>query len=160
MTVSSAKVLQTTFNTTRALGDKAVSSDAQFVIKGYEDQSLLIKQFPWPLITPAGEIEIPGLLGTMMLQPQQGKTWAQSPVSIFETVNNTAGDMLVEILANGGTFDATVYQGTKDSYTRAAPLYGCFLVLENPDRDWENRSQILTFSGDLFYHFFGYKTAA
>jgi hypothetical protein len=156
MTVSTAKFLNTTFNTTRALGDKAVSSDAQFVIDGHEDVTLLIKQFPWPIITPAGSIEIPGLMGTNMLQPQQAKTWFESPIAIFETVNNTVGDMLIDILKNRGVFSATVYQGTIDNHTRAAPLLGCFMVMESPDRDWENRSQVLTFSGTLNYHFFGY----
>jgi hypothetical protein len=29
------------------------------------------------------------------------------------------------------------------------------MQMDAVDRDWENRSQILQFSGTLFYHYFG-----
>lgn len=155
MSVSTGAYLKSLYSGAAALGDKAISSDSMIVIEGHEDLSLLIKQFPMPVLTPAGEIEIPGPLGTSMYQPQQAKTYQQGGVTIMETVNGHVRKALQRMLGNGGKFNAKIYEGTKDSYTRVDPILGCFFVLDNPDRDWENRSQVLQVTGTLFFHYFG-----
>lgn len=155
MTVSTGAALKSLFNSTTALGDKAVSSDATFEIKGAEDISLLIKQFPWPELTVGGEIEVPMPLGSMMYQPQQAKTAQQGQISFMETVDGHIAQFLERIVASGGKFNATVYEGTPDNYKRKCDIFQCFFQGDNPDRDWENRQQILLVSGSLFFHFFG-----
>lgn len=155
MTVSSSAYLNTLFKSTVALGDKAVSSDATFEIEGHEDITLLIKQFPWPELSVGGEIEVPLPMGSMMFQAQQLKTAQQGQVSIYETVSGHAQNLFENLIAKGGYFDAKVYEGTPDNYTRVAEIKRCFMVLDNPDRDWENRSQVLMISGTLFFHYFG-----
>lgn len=155
MTVSNPSFLKTQFATTMALGDKAISSDAYFEIEGYEDVGLLIKQFPWPELSPAGEIEVAMPMGQAHWQPQQLKVNQQGQVSVYETTAGHAQNLFQNLIANRGIFNAKVYEGTPENYTRVCPIRQCFMVLDNPDRDWENRGQVLMISGSLFFHYFG-----
>jgi len=143
------------YDTGEAMGAKEVSSDFAFEIEGFESAWMLCKQAPWPEITPAGEIEIPGPLGMTMWQPQQIKTAQQGQVSFVETVAGNVDDLLLGILTKGGRFNAKIYEGTPEKYLRYKKIHGCFLQVDIPDRDWENRSQPLLISGTLFYHYFG-----
>lgn len=157
MTVSAAEVLKGMYNTSRTMGDKAINSDATFEIEGHSDLTLLTKQFPWPTLSPTGEIEIPGPLGAGAWQPQQIKVHQQGQMAFMETVQGRIQQFLEDIVSKGGRFDATVYEGTPDRFYRAYKLRDCFFQADNPDRDWENRSQIVLINGTLFFHFFGEK---
>ena len=64
-------------------------------------------------------------------------------------------DMLVDIITNGGTFNAKIYEGTPSKYLRYKSIRDCFMKIDDTDRDWENRSQPLLFSGTMFYHYYG-----
>lgn len=155
MTVSNPGYMKGIFNGAVALGDKAISSDATFVIEGHESLSLLIKQFPWPELTPAGEIEVPLPMGGAMWQPQQLKFNQQGSVTLMETRKGHIRKLMEDLIRQGAKFNAKVYEGTPDNYTRMERIVQCFLQLDNPDRDWENRAQILLVSGTLFFHYFG-----
>jgi len=155
MTVSNAAYLKGFYDTTKALGAKVVSSDFTFEIEGFEQNYLLCKQAPWPEISSAGEIEVTTPLGATMWQPQQVKVAQQGQISMMETVAGTIDNMMVDLIAKGGTFNAKIYEGTPQKFLKAKRIVDCFLQLDNPDRDWENRSQILLFSGTLFFHYFG-----
>lgn len=155
MTVSTGKYLKNFFDVSNAMGAKAISSDFAFEIEGFEQMYLLCKQAPWPELTPGGEIEVPTPLGTKMWQPQQVNTAQQGPISLMETVAGSIDNMMLGLLARGGTFNAMIYEGTPQNFIRAKRLQSCFIQLDSPDRDWENRSQILLFSGTLFFHYFG-----
>ncbi len=155
MTVSSAAYMKQMFNTTVAMGDKAISSDAYFEIEGFESLGILIKQFPWPTLSPGGEIEVPTPNGGTMWQPQTLKVAQQGAVTFMETQSGHIQAFMEEIIGAGGRFHAKVYEGTPDDYKRVQKIRSCFVVLDNPDRDWENRAQILLVSGTLFFHYFG-----
>lgn len=155
MTVSSADVLRGFYNSTRAMGAKSISSDAYFLIDGHEDLGLITKQFPWPVLGVAGEIEVPGPLGMASWQPQQLKTNLQGQITFSETVSGRVQRFLDDVVANKGLFNATVYEGTPDTFTRACKIRDCFFQPDLPDRDWENRSQVTLIAGTLFFHFFG-----
>lgn len=155
MTISSNAYLRQAYSSTVALGDKAVSSDATFEIEGFEGMMLLIKAFPWPTLSPGGEIEVPMPLGQAMYMPQQIQTHKSGQVTLMETVDGKINDMLVKLLTQKAKFNATVYEGTPDNHTRACPIYDAFLVIDTPDRDWENRSQQLNLTGSLYFHYFG-----
>lgn len=159
MTVSSLDVLKGFHNASRALGTKSVNSDGYFEIEGHESLSLLIKQFPWPTIGPSGEIEMTGPLGGLGYRPAQLKTGQQGPVTFYETVQGHVMTFMEQILTTGAEFNATVYEGTPDKYVRAYKLVDCFFVPDQPDRDWENRTQLTLINGTLFFHFFGGKLA-
>lgn len=156
MAVNTGNYLKSFFDQTTALGEKVISSDFTLVIEGFENIHLLCKQAPWPELSPMGEIEISTPLGSMMYQPQQVKTADQGQVSFYET---TAGDIdqaLVNLLTNNKCrFNAWIYEGTPEHFLRRKYIRSAFIQLDAPDRDWENRSQPLMFSGTMFYHYFG-----
>jgi hypothetical protein len=152
---STPKYLKSLFNATAALGDKVISSDATMEIEGFEHLTLLIKQFPWPELSAAGEIEVPMPLGSARWQAQQIKCNQQGQVTFMETVQGHIAQFLTDILEQGGRFNAKVYEGTPENYTRVEQIYDCFVQLDNPDRDFENRSQIMAVSGSMFFHYFG-----
>lgn len=155
MTVSNEQYLKSVFDSTTALGDKIVSSDAQFVIEGYENLSLLIKQFPWPILSSQGEIEVPGPMGTKSWQAQQVSTALQGPISMFETTAGQIQDMLRAINESGGYLSARVYEGTPENFSRSARIKKCFFVLDQVDRDFENRAQLMMLSGTIHFHYHG-----
>lgn len=162
MTVSNAAYMKGFYEDTKALGAKVVNSDFTLEIEGFEGNYLLAKQCPWPELSPAGEIEIPTPLGAAMFQPQQIKFNQQGQVSLMETIAGTVDKMMVDLITRGGvyanggaTFNAKIYEGTPQKYLRYKRIQDCFIQFDNPDRDFENRSQILIFSGTMFFHYFG-----
>lgn len=155
MAINSGSYLKGFYDKTAAQGAKVVSSDFTLQIEGYDDLYLLCKQAPWPELSPQGEIEISTPLGGMAYQPQQVKVAQQGQVSFYETVAGTMDQALVDLIANGGTFNAKIYEGTPDAYLRVKTIRECFMQIDAPDRDWENRSQPLMFSGTMFFHYFG-----
>lgn len=157
MTVSTPAHLKQAYGLSRALGDKSVSSDAMFVPKGFEHIRLLCKQFPWPILSIAGEIEVAAPNGSKSWQPQQLDTAKQGQITFYETARGDMEKFITDILDLGGKFDADVYEGTMERHSRGVQIKDCFFVFDSPDRDWENRSQVTTISGTLFYHYFGDK---
>ncbi len=159
MSVSSQTMLRGIYGGVRALGDKAVSSDSALEIEGFENLWLLTKQFPHPVATIGGEIEIPLPMGMSSAQPQQIKIYNQGQVTFFETTAGHVSSAMLNLLKSGGTFNAKVYEGTPESFTKARRIIDCFFVMDNPDRDWENRAQALTISGTIHFHYFGEEIA-
>jgi hypothetical protein len=157
MTVSSAGYLKGFYDATRALGDKAVVSDATLEIEGFETMYLLTPQFPMPELSVAGEIEVPTPLGAAAWQPQQLKVHQQGSITLMETTAGHVSNMMLRMLSSGsqGRFNAKVYEGTPDKFYRAYRIEDCFIQLDNPDRNWEDRSQVLKLTGTIFFHFFG-----
>ncbi|MDD5272656.1 MAG: hypothetical protein PHU14_08060 [Methylovulum sp.] len=155
MTVSNAQFLKQNHDVIRAQGDKVISSDGSLEIVGFEGLWTLTKQFPWPLVTVGGNIEVPTPLGAMMYQPQQAKVAHQGAISFQEVVAGSIDNMLVDLIRSGGRFNAKVYEGTPGVNLRYKPIYDCFMVIDNPERDFENRSQVLVMSGNIFFHYYG-----
>lgn len=162
MTVSNASYLKTFYDGTTALGAKVVNSDFCFEIEGFEGKYLLCKQAPWPELSPAGEIEIMTPLGATMWQPQQLKVALQGQISMYENIAGDIDQMLVDLITRNGTyangattFNAKIYEGTPKKFLRIKRIIDAFIQMDTPDRDWENRSQPLMFSGTIFYHYFG-----
>ncbi|MFM0608674.1 hypothetical protein PQR05_29510 [Paraburkholderia sediminicola] len=156
MTLSTEAYLQTALAQVNSFGDKAISSDAMFVIDGYEANRLLTKQFPQPVLSSGGEIEVAGPMGIATWQPQQAKINQQGQISFYETVDGATEKLIKSIMAlQGGRFDATIYEGTLENFTRGWRISGAFIQFDNPDRDFENRGQVVMLSGTLFYHYVG-----
>lgn len=157
MAQATGSYLKGFYDSSRALGAKAISSDFTMVIEGFETSAnyLLCKQAPWPILTPQGEIEISMPLGMNAFQPQQIKTGQQGQVSFYETRAGNMEQALIDILTGASEFNAKVYEGTPEDYLRYKVLHHCFFQMDPVDRDWENRSQPLLFTGTMFYHYFG-----
>ncbi|MCF7995419.1 MAG: hypothetical protein K9L88_11325 [Chromatiaceae bacterium] len=157
MTVSNAAYLKGFYDQTRALNDKVVSSDFTFEIEGFEGMYLLAPQCPWPNNSPQGEIEVPTPLGTNYFMAQQQNYAHQGQVRFMENRPGDIDQMLVDLIARDSQarFNAKIYEGTPVKYLRYKRIVDCFMQIDDPDRDWENRSQIMVFSGTMFYHYFG-----
>ena len=155
MTVSNANYLKQFHDASQALGAKVVNSDFTFEIEGFEQNYLLCKQAPWPEISPGGEIEVPTPMGARAWQPQQVEVAQQGQIALMETVAGSIDQMMVDLITQGGTFNAKIYEGTPERHLRYKRIRDCFIQMDSTDRDWENRSQILLFSGTLFFHYFG-----
>lgn len=155
MTVLAAQIQKGYYNQAQALGEKAISAEFAFEIEGHEGLYLLCKQAPHALLGPQGEIELPGPMGDVTYQPQGGKGGFQGPISFHETKAGSVQEFMREVMANGGVFNATLYEGMPDRYQRAHKYLNCFFVPDQGDRDWENRSQVFSISGTLFGHYYG-----
>ena len=131
MAISTADYLKGFYDSTRAMGEKVISSDFTFEIEGFEGTYLLAKQCPWPELSTTGEIEISTPMGATMFQPQQVKVAQQGQVSFYETVAGDIQDTMVQILANGGLFNAWIYEGTPDRYIRRKHIVDCFIQMDN-----------------------------
>ena len=157
MTISTGSVLQGLYGQLQVGGRKLINSDFSLEIEGYDSSWLLVKEFPWPELSTGGEIEVPGPLGLAYWEFQQAKVHQQGAITLLENEQGQVDEMLIKMLANGGRVNAKVYQGTPQNYLFYKPIYDMGIQLDNPDRDWDNRSQILTFTGTAFFHYFGEK---
>jgi len=155
MAVSNSDYLKSYHQQIGNVGSPSINSDFYLQIEGYESLSLQTKQAPWPVLSSAGEIEVSGPLGTVRAEPQQAKVYNQGPISFHEDASGSVDSTLLAILSGGGKFNAKIYEGTPENFTLAKRIYDCFIVLDAPDRDWENRAQVLDFTGTLHYHYFG-----
>ncbi|MBD8671644.1 hypothetical protein [Pseudomonas lurida] len=136
------------------MGRKAVQADATIVFDDFPDTVLLIKQFPWPVATPGDVVEFFGPIGQKMVQPSQNKTKQEGPVAIYETVNNHCSEFLKKVIESGAQLNATVYAGRPESYTKKEEIKDACLIMDTPDRDWENETQVLICQGTLHFHWF------
>lgn len=155
MAVSTGAFLKGFHDTAVTMGAKIISSDFTIEIEGFESMYLLTKQCPWPILTTGEGIEIPSVLGTAMWQPGQVKINQQGAIAFEETVAGSADNLLVALLLRGGEFNAKIYEGTPTKYLRYKKISKCSLNCEPVDRDWENRTQPLLITGNMFYHFYG-----
>lgn len=156
MTVNNHSVLSTTFQNVNDLGRKASTADAMIVIHSRENLQLLTKQFPWPVATVKDMIEFYAPNGQLMVQPQNNKTKFEGPISFYEVYPGTVADQLIALIESGAQFDATAYAGRPEDYSRKEELLRCTLVMDVPDRDWENDTA-LVFAGTLHFHWFANK---
>ncbi|MBK5646834.1 MAG: hypothetical protein I4N51_06805, partial [Acinetobacter sp.] len=94
-------------------------------------------------------------VGGAVWEAQQVKTNQQGAVAFMETVAGDVDQMLVDIIRNGGYFNGKIYEGTPQKHICYKRITDCFIQMDPVDRDWENRSQVLTFAGTMFYHYYG-----
>lgn len=159
MAINTAAYHQTNLLLTLALGDKVNAGDATFEPIGYEGLYLLVKQFPHPKISGGSEIDVPMAGGGSYWDQQPIETKFQGQITLLETTAGSVSQFCRDVLANGGFFDARIYEGTPGRHTRSYLLERCFFKIDPSDRDWENRLQILMLSGTLFGNYFGKDSA-
>lgn len=155
MTVSNESYLSESLDSVMALGDKDINSDAFMVIDGYEQERFLFKQFPWPVLTPEGNVEVPMPMGLKHHQPAQINIAQEGAVTMMETKAGHIKAMLHAINEQGGRFNARVYRGTYENPSDTARITLAFLRVEPMDRDIENRTQVSMWSGTMYYHYVG-----
>ena len=155
MAVSRQRAINDIFRKTQAMGDHIISSDAEFVIEGYEDSALLAKNFPMPVLSAGDGIEVPMPMGVMGWQASQVEVAQQGAITFHETVYGHSVQLMRDLIRNGGTFNARVYEGTRESNLRSYGLVKCHIKLDPAERDWESKTQLMIYTGTLFYHYFG-----
>lgn len=155
MTVSTVDYLKAQYAVSKALGERSLSSDAVLVIADpfFASLSLLMKSFVWPVLSTAGEVEIWLPTGQKAWQQQQLETALQGQVVITETAAGHAYEALNALSRK--RFDATIFEGQPDKFSRAVFIRDAFIKVDPAERDHESRSQVTQFSGTIFYHFFG-----
>ena len=155
MAVNTADYHQQNFRLVQALGDKINAGEASFAPIGYDGMYLLIKAFPHPSVSGGEPIQA--------FMPGGGSYYEQAPIdtsfsesiTAYETKAGTLKQFLRDVLANGGFFDARIYEGSPDRHTRSYLLRRCFIKLAPSERDWENKASLLQISGTLTGSYFG-----
>ena len=137
----------------KAMGKRSISSDSVFVPDNFEYLSVLIKAFPWPVLTPSGEVEIwhPG--GYRTFQPANLEIGMQGQVVLMETQAGHAYEALTVLSAL--QIDGTIYEGNPLRFARAMRVRDLFFKVDPAERDAENRQQATQYNGTIFYTFLG-----
>lgn len=157
MAVSVGTYLKKFHESTWSQGDKVVNSDFTLVIDGYEESYLRCKQFPVPQISTGEPVEIVTPLGTKYYQAGQVEFARQGSISLYETVLDLSNNLMIDIIKDGGEFNAWVYHGTVENFIWKRRIIKCNLNVESPDADWENRTQPLVLTGQISYHYYDEK---
>lgn len=155
MAISNASYLKSFHDVTVSMGAKIISSDFTIEIEGFEQFYMLTKQCPWPIISAGEAIEVPTLMGAAIWEPGQTKFHQQGAISFQETVAGHIDKLLVDIITNGGEFNAKIYEGTPQKHLRYKKIHKCTISAEPVDRDWENRTQPMMINGTMFFHYYG-----
>lgn len=156
MALNSANFLKNNFDLRKAMGTYATASDATLVIDGYENYFIFAKAFPDPSSGISGEIEVATPLGDIEYKAQQAKTAFNGSASFYETENRDVQRIFDQIKAQGGYFDAWLYQGTPEHYTNRKRLRACFFAQNAPtQRDFQSNTEVLLLEGDMFGKYFG-----
>jgi len=157
MAVSTGSYMKGFHETARTLGSPSIASDYMLEIKGFEHTALLIVGQFWPELSVSEAIELPAVAGTKMLRPAQTRFDFQKSISMKETEPGIISKMLIDILCQGATFDATVYHGNPAHFIEAREIKECFLIIEMPETSFENRTQPLLFTGQIAGHYYNDK---
>lgn len=155
MAVNSAETLSGIRNQQGAADPTALNSDFYLVIDGFESIAIRCNQAPWAVLTPGEPVEVPGPMGTKTQIPSQVNTAQSGAIAFTETTTGQIDNALIAMLLNGGTWNATIYEGDEDKNTRGKVYENCYINCEPIDRMWENRTSPLTVSGTLYYHYYG-----
>lgn len=167
MAVTRAGVMKGFHDKSRQMGDKRIAADYSFQIDGFENEWLLCKGMFWPDLTAGEGIEVPTALGGAMWQPSQVKFHQQSQVTFQETTAGHIQKLFDALLLNKQTisgfnqesgasrFNAWIYYGTPMDYIQRARIRDAFLTAEPIEVDWENRTQLVTVTATVYYHFYG-----
>ncbi|MEY3760690.1 MAG: hypothetical protein RIR39_2181 [Pseudomonadota bacterium] len=159
MANNSLREMKKSFALAVASGLNAISSDFTLEIEGQEGLWILTKQAPWVIASSAGEIEIAMPNGGARWERQNQKVNFQGPISFYETQSHKIDKAMMDIIGksgySGGRFNCKVYHGIPNKHVGGKRYENCFMTIESPDTDWENRSQALMITGTLFGHYFG-----
>jgi len=154
MSISNAAYCSGSYDSTRTMAVTEGASAFAFEIEGFEGKWLLCRQVSWPETAPARVIEVPGPLGMTLWQRLPAITTQQGRISLSETVAGQLDQWMVDVITHSvTTFNARIYEGTPESFRRAKRIVGAAIRLDDPNRDWENRSQPLIFNGMLTFQY-------
>lgn len=153
--------LERKYDAMKSRGDMIVSANAMIVFKGFDGIKLLTKNFPYPVATNLGPIDVPGPNSLMFAQPSQRKIKHEGQLTMME---NRLGDLkkFCEDLVSADSWSrlqGRVYEGTDDNYTDFIEFRDAIWTPDDGfERAWEDNTQLATISGSFVYHYFGRST--
>ena len=98
---------------------------------------------------------MPYVGGGTMYEQSPIRTAFQGQIAFLETTAGSCANFLKDVLRQTGTFDARIYEGSPQRHFKSKKVERCFINLDAPDRDWENKQQVLMLTGTIFGHYFG-----
>lgn len=158
MARNTGRFLERKYDSMKSRGDFIVSANAMIVFKGFEGMKFLAKNFPFPVPTNLGAIDVPGPNSLMFAQPAQRKVKHEGQITMME---NRLGDLkdFCEQLVSADSWSrlqGRVYEGTDDNYTDYSVFRDAIWTPDDGfERAWEDSTQLATISGSFVYHFFG-----
>ena len=155
MAVSMSAYLGNVLNKVLSMGKKVMSSDFTLEPQGYEKMYLLTSQFPLPVLSSGEPAEYYMPLGIKGGQPTQSEIFQQGSIAFYETTAFELRKFMSWLAARGGVCDFNFYHGTPEKYTDKGEMVSAFIVLEKPDLDWENKTQVVKVTGTIYYYYFG-----
>lgn len=156
MALNGFDLLKGHHNLRHTMGLDATNSDATLAIDGFENMFIKCKAFPDPNSGIAHNVEVALPLGNKYDKAGQRVTAFNGSATFIETEDRAVQSMLDQIIANGGYFDAWLYQGSPEYYVNRKRLVKCFFVQTAPtQRDFSSNTEILLIEGDLYGNYFG-----
>lgn len=155
MAIITADYLETNYRLSLAMGAKLNAANATFAPVGFEGMYILVKQFPHPIISGGTEIEVAMPGGGRYYEQSSPDTSFTGPITFFETEAANVQQFMRDVMTRGGYFDARIFEGTPERYSRSYLIERAFIKLDLPDRDWENKAMVLMLSGTINFNYFG-----
>lgn len=139
-----------------ALGPSRSAGNFTLVIDGLEASSLLITQFPVPIVSTTGEpAEVPVPGGGHGWEVTSPDTRFQGAIAGTEKASNALENLMKLILARGGKVDAKLLDGTLDAHRGGKIIRGLMIKLDPADSSTESRNQLLNFTGTAYFSYYG-----
>ncbi|WP_322977466.1 hypothetical protein [Acinetobacter pittii] len=143
------------YETTKQLGAGMLGCNAMLVPEIAPHIALLFKTYPRPIVTNNESAEVSYAGGLLAHVPGVPKTSYEGAVTMTETETGQIADFAELLMSQGGTTNCILYDGRINRWTKAHELIDCAFTFEPGDLDSENRSSVLTISGNMKYMYFG-----
>lgn len=147
--------LRADYEAIKQQGSPLLACQGMFVPDGMENMRFLIKSGIRPIVSNGDPAEVQYAGGYTGIVAGIPNTKFSGSVQIIETEAGHVQNFAEWVVANGGMFDATYYDGRIDSFTRAYRLENVALRFEPSEFDTESRSQVTVITGQIDYNYFG-----
>ena len=136
-------------------GEFLLGSMGMLVIRGLEDMRFLVKSCPIPYLSPTDPASNVCGGGVEMATAGTNKTLYEGAVTFIETQGGAVNKFAEYVANTGGMITADFYIGRADNYTAVHEMIDIAIRFESPDFDTDNRSEGVTVTGNISYHYFG-----
>jgi hypothetical protein len=153
MSVKSTAYLKSLYGSTRTPANKTTSPEMTLEVVGVDTMIFVLKGFSIPLLSPAGVIEVPMPLGGTTFQPKNIKNHFRQLVTLVEIKGGTLEKFIKDFATKGRFFEAFIYQGTPDNFTRKDELFRCRLLQLDQNQNG-GTFRHPSAAGTLHFHYF------
>ena len=143
------------YQTAKSLGAPMLACNAMIVPKIAPHLSLLIANFPRPIVTMTEPVDFAYSGGLQAHRTGIPKTNYTGNLQFIETEVGQIQGFAELLMAHGGSTDCIVFDGRVGRYSQAYNLPDCAITLEPQEMDAEGRSTIVKVSAPMSYMYFG-----